>query len=146
VRAITWPINNACSNSDPLLQLTYLRIAGAAKHRTRVRQSLLSCIDIGQQPSWNSTQIAESNGRLSLGLSEQRVEVTGSCFLLSLMPRWFLIFCLVHRAHNVPSIKKLLFVKRTLFVTVSNTVTTAKTADVRVEGQMAKWNQSLDAL
>jgi hypothetical protein len=36
--------------------------------------------------------------------------------------------------------------KRKLFVTVSNAGTTAKTADVRVEGQMAKWNQSLDTL
>jgi hypothetical protein len=33
-----------------------------------------------------------------------------------------------------------------LFVTVSNAETTAKTADVRVEAQMAKWNQNLDAL
>ena len=62
------------------------------------------------------------------------------------MLRRFLIFFLVLRAHNVPSFKKFLFLKRKLFVTVSNTVTTAKTTDVQVEGQMAKWNQSLDVL
>jgi hypothetical protein len=62
------------------------------------------------------------------------------------MPRQFLIFCLVLRAHNVPSIKKYPFLKRKLFVTVSNPETTVKTTDVRVEGQMAKWNQNLDAL
>jgi hypothetical protein len=66
------------------------------------------------------------------------------------MPRWFLIFCLVLRAVNVPNIKKYHFLKRKLFVTVSNDsnpeTTVAKTADVRVEGQMAKWNQSMDLL
>jgi hypothetical protein len=36
--------------------------------------------------------------------------------------------------------------KRKLFVTVSNAGTTVNTADVRAEGQMAKWNQKLDAL
>jgi hypothetical protein len=61
-------------------------------------------------------------------------------------PRWFLIFCLVLRADNVPSIKKYYLRKRKLFVTVSNPESTAKTADVRVEGQMAKWNQNLDVL
>ena len=58
----------------------------------------------------------------------------------------FLIFRLVVRARNVPNIKKNSFFKRKLFVTVSNIKTTAKTAEVRVEGQMAKWNQKLDAL
>ena len=62
------------------------------------------------------------------------------------MLRWFLIIFLVLQAHDVPSFKKFRFLKRKLFVTVSNTVTTAKTTDVQVEGQMAKWNQSLDAL
>jgi hypothetical protein len=62
------------------------------------------------------------------------------------MLRWFLIFCLVLRANNVPSIKKYPFLKRKLLVTVSNPETTAKTADVRVEGQMANWNQNLDPL
>ena len=62
------------------------------------------------------------------------------------MLRWFLIFSLVLQAYNVPSFKKFLFLKRKLFVTVSNAVTTAKTTDVQVEGQMAKWNQSLDVL
>jgi hypothetical protein len=65
----------------------------------------------------------------------------------SSMPRWFLILCLVLWAVNVPNIKKFPFLKRNVFVTVSNGETTvAKTADVRVEGQMAKWNQSLDPL
>jgi hypothetical protein len=42
------------------------------------------------KPSSNSTQIPESRGRPSLGLSEQRVEVTGLCLLINLnssMPR-----------------------------------------------------------
>jgi hypothetical protein len=58
----------------------------------------------------------------------------------------FITFCLVHRAVNVPSIKKYSFLKRKLLVTVSNSETTAKTAEVRVEGQMVKWNQKLDLL
>ncbi|KAI0272987.1 hypothetical protein BGY98DRAFT_1099658 [Russula aff. rugulosa BPL654] len=48
------------------------------------------------------------------------------------------------RADNVPSIKKHLFKNRMFFVTVSNLETTAKTADVPVERQMANWNQNLD--
>jgi len=63
-----------------------------------------------------------------------------------MMHPWSLIFRLVLRAENVPSIKKYPFLKRKLFVTVSNPEAMAKTADVRVEGQMVKWNQSLDAL
>ncbi|KAN0126434.1 hypothetical protein V8E52_000074 [Russula decolorans] len=80
------------------------------------------------QSAGRGIQIAESDGRLSHGLSEQRVEVT------------------VLRAVNIPlaSIKKYPLFKRKLFVTVSNPETTAKTADVRVEGQMAKWNQNMD--
>ena len=35
---------------------------------------------------------------------------------------------------------------RKVFVSVSNLGTTMKTGDVHVEGQMAKWNQKLDAL
>jgi len=62
------------------------------------------------------------------------------------MPRWYLIFRLVVRAHNVPSIKKRIFSKRKLFVTVSNLGTRAKTTDVQVQGQIAEWNQKLDAL
>ncbi len=62
------------------------------------------------------------------------------------MPRWYLIFRLVVQAHNVPTIKKNRFFKRKLFVAVSNLGTTAKTADVHVQGQIAKWNQKLDAL
>ena len=53
---------------------------------------------------------------------------------------------LVVRAHNVPSIKKNLIFKRKVFVSVSNPETTMKTADVDVKGQMAKWNQKLEAL
>ena len=58
------------------------------------------------------------------------------------------MFCLVVRAHNAPSITKKVFFKRKLFVsvTVSNPETTAQTAEVHVEGQLAKWNQKLDAL
>ena len=63
-----------------------------------------------------------------------------------LIRRWFLIACLVLRAINAPNIKKYRFLERKLFVTVSNAETTAKTADVRVEKQMAKWNQNLDPL
>jgi hypothetical protein len=140
---------NDCSNSDPLLQP---RSLGNAKRRTRVRLSLPFCSDTRQELSWNSTQIAEDSehGRISLGLSEQRVQVKGSRLLLnpnSLMSRQFLIGFLVLRADNVPSIKKFLFLKkRKLFVTVSNPETMAKTADVWVEGQMANWNQILDPL
>jgi hypothetical protein len=47
---------------------------------------------------------------------------------------------------NVPNIKKYSLLKRKLFATVSNDETTTKTADVRVEGQMAKWNQNLHPL
>jgi hypothetical protein len=61
-------VTNDFSNRDPLLQSSL----GIAKRWTKVRQSLLLCSDIGQEPSWNSTQIAESHGRLS----EQRVEVS----------------------------------------------------------------------
>ena len=71
-------LTNDCSNSDPILQP---RSLGIAKRWERVRQSLILCSDIGQQPS--STQIAESHGRVSLGQSEQRVEVTGSCLLIN---------------------------------------------------------------
>jgi hypothetical protein len=51
----------------------------------------LCVVIFGQEPSWNSTQITEdylSPGQA--GLSEERVEVTGSCFLInpnSLLPR-----------------------------------------------------------
>jgi hypothetical protein len=62
------------------------------------------------------------------------------------MPRWFLIFSLALRAVNVPSIKKYRFLKRKLFVTVSNPEATAKTADVPVKRQMANWNRNLDPL
>ena len=65
----------------------------------------------------------------------------------SLIPRWFLIFSLVLRAVNVPTIKKYRFLKRKLFVTLSSPeTTTAKTADVPVERHMANWNQNLDPL
>ena len=57
-----------------------------------------------------------------------------------------LIFFLVLRAVNVSSIKKYFFLKRKLFVTLSNPETTAKTADVAVERHTANWNQSLDPL
>jgi hypothetical protein len=55
--------------------------------------------------------------------------------------------CLVHRAVNVPSIKKY-FLKRNLCVAVTNSdsETTADTKDVPVKGQMANWNQDLDPL
>ena len=66
------------SKSDPFLQ------PGIAKRRTRVRPHLLLRSDIGQEPSWSSTQIAESHAGLSLELSEQRVEVTGSYLLINL--------------------------------------------------------------
>jgi hypothetical protein len=44
--------------------------------------------------------------------------------------------------------KKNPFLKRQFFVTVSSSEseTTAKTADVHLEGQMAKWNQDLEPL
>ena len=58
----------------------------------------------------------------------------------------FLIFYLVLWAADVPIIKKHGFFKRKLFVTVSNAETTAQTADVPVERQMAKWDQTLDLL
>jgi hypothetical protein len=62
------------------------------------------------------------------------------------MPRWFLTSSLVLRAENAPSIKKHHFLKRKLFVAVSGPDTTAKTADVPVERQVAKWDQILDTL
>jgi len=71
---------------NPLLQLGSL---GIAKRRTRVRQSILLRSDNDQELSWDSTQVTESHGRLSLGVSEQRVAVTGSCLLInpnSVMP------------------------------------------------------------
>ena len=66
----------------------------------------------------------------------------------SLTPFGFLIFCLVHRVANVPitSIKKYPLLKRKLYITVSNSESTAKTPNAPVEGQIAKWNQKLDAL
>ena len=39
-----------------------------------------------------------------------------------------------------------MFSKRKLYVQVSNPETTVKTADVLVEGHIAKWNQKLDPL
>ena len=68
-----------CSDSDLSFQPSEPKSLGIAQRTTRVRQSLLLCSDIGREPSWNSTQIAESHGRPSIGLSEQRVmvEVTG---------------------------------------------------------------------
>jgi hypothetical protein len=109
------------------------------------------CSDVGRESPWNSTQTAESHGRLeSLGPSEQRIEVRVTGSFNSLMPLWVFIFFLVLRAVNVPNIKKYPFLKRNLFVTVSGgnpaETTVAKTADVRAEGQMAKWNQSLEPL
>ena len=56
-----------------------------------------------------------------------------------------LIFRLVIRAHNAPTIKNMGF-KRKLYVQVSNRETTVKTADVLVEGDIAKWNQKLGTL
>ena len=65
----------------------------------------------------------------------------------SLMPFEVSILCLVHRVVNVPitSIKKYPLVKRKLYITVSNSESTAKTPNVPVEGQIAKWNLNLDA-
>ena len=56
----------------------------------------------------------------------------GQRFLMfnSFMPRRFLIFCLVLRAENIPSIKKYRFLNSKLFVTVSNPEKTVKNADV----------------
>ena len=54
--------------------------------------------------------------------------------------------CLVLRALNVPSIKKYFFLKRKLFVTISNHGITAKTAEVPVKGQTANWNQNVESL
>src|SRR6266403_5160259 len=58
------------------------RFLGTTKYRTRVGRSsyFLFKGDISQEPFSNSTQIAESHGRLS----EHRVEVTGLCFLINL--------------------------------------------------------------
>jgi hypothetical protein len=70
-----------CSDSDLLLQLKSIGITmRTTTRRPGVRQSLLLCSDTGRQPSLNSTQIAESHERLSIGPSEQRVivQVTGS--------------------------------------------------------------------
>jgi hypothetical protein len=104
--------------------------------------------DIGRESSWNSTQIAEDH-RKPLGLSEQRIEVrvTGSFLTIQFLNApMVLIFSLVLRAVNVPSIKKYFFLKRKLFVTLSNPETTANTANVAVERHMANWNQNLDPL
>ena len=149
MRTTRWPVSNDCSNSDPLRQPKSLDIA---KCKTRVRQSLLLCSDnIHQEPSRNSTQTAESHGRPSQGPSEERIEatVTGPCLLMnlnSLIPRWFLISGLVHRAENVTNIKKCCFLKRKLFVSVSNPETTAKTADAPLEGHVVTWNKDLNPL
>jgi hypothetical protein len=49
--------------------------------------------------------------------------------------------------NNVPSsIVKYPLLKRKLFVAAYNAETAAKTADVRLGAQIAKWNQNLDAL
>jgi hypothetical protein len=126
----------------PLLQPRSLDIA---KRRTSVGRFLFLCCDIAQEPSSDSAQIAESYGTLP----KQRVEVTGTCLSINLnFLDVSIIFnpCLVLHAVNVPIVKKYRFLKRNLFVTVSNPEKTAKTTDVSVEGQMAKWNQSLDSL
>jgi hypothetical protein len=143
VRTSRWPTANDSSKSDTLLQP---RSLGIPKRKTTVRKSLLLCSDIRQESSWNSTQTSDSHRRLSLGLSGPCAEVTGACLLVNPNPI-FIGGCLVLRAVNVPtSTKKFCSLNRKLFVTVSNHETTAKTTDVRVEGQMVKWNQSLDAL
>jgi hypothetical protein len=120
-----------------------------------VSQLLLSCSHIAQELFSNSTHdIAESHRRLS----EQRVAsgVTGLRLLIfpnSLMPRYYFNLFLSPscRADNVPSLTKYIFFKRKVFVTISNWTnpeTAAKTADVRLEGQMAKSksNQNLYVL
>jgi len=54
---------------------------------------------------------------------------------------------LVLRAHKVPDIKTLFGVKREFFVTTATTKKTKRrTKSVRIEGQTAEWNQTLDAL
>ena len=53
---------------------------------------------------------------------------------------------LVLRAVDIPTIKKYRFLNSKVLVIVSSPETTAKTAGVRVEGQMAKWNQKLGPL
>ena len=109
-------------------------------------QSLLLHSDLREQLSWNSTQISESQGIQS---SKQSVQVSGSSYQPKLLDASIIfIFCLVLRADNVPGIKKYPFLKRKLFVSVSNDSdkTTAKTAEASVQGQMAKWNEVLDPL
>ena len=69
------PVTNAVLIvTHPLLQPRPLDIA---KRRMWVRRSLPLCGDVTQELSMNSAQpeIAESHGRLS----EQRIEVVGSC-------------------------------------------------------------------
>ena len=137
--------SNGCSNtsSDPLLQPTSL---GNPKHTTtRVRQSLLLSSDIGREP-------LEQNSNRRIPRNAIAWTIPAACrghrFLTvnPLMSRSFLIFCLVKRAVNVPYTKKYLFLKRNVFVTLSNPETTAKTAEVPVKRQMANWNQNMDEL
>ena len=61
-----------------------------------------------------------------------------------------LISLLVLRARNVPHIKTIFGGKKEYFVTIACQATTKKTKkktkNVRIEGQTAVWNQTLDAL
>jgi hypothetical protein len=56
---------------------------------------------------------------------------------------------LVLRALNLPHIKAIFGGRREYFVTITHQATkkkTKKTKSVRIEGQTAVWNQTLDAL
>ena len=96
-----------------------------------------------KKQSWNdSAQTLESQENLC----EHQIEVTSLCIYI--FSRWYFnnVLIIVIRAENVPTVKKYGLFKRDLFVTVSDQETTEKTANVRIEGKTAKWNQSLNAL
>ena len=62
------------------------------------------------------------------------------------MPDKHLISSLVLRADNIPKIGKGIRLKNQFFVTVTDQVTTKKTANVSIKGQTVQWNKTLDAL
>ena len=74
-------INDWSNTSGPILQRGSLN---TTKRTRRVRQFLFLCSDVGRESSSSSTQIAESHGRSTIGLSGQHVEVrvTGLFFAI----------------------------------------------------------------
>jgi hypothetical protein len=89
----------------------------------------------------------ETQGSLS---ELRRIEVTGMrIYLLDFPdsgPRESSISFLVLKAHNLPHSERWLRMKRRFFVIVSDEETKRKSASVKMDGQVAEWNEKLAPL